>query len=147
MYYVSEIIIDRSIDTVVRLFDNPDNLYAWMDGLQSFELLSGTAGQPGAKSKLVFQMGKRRIEMIETITERNLPSVFSGTYDADGVHNIVVNRFEAISDNQTKYITENTFEFKGFMKLMGWLMPGAFKKQSDVYLQHFKAFVEKQPTI
>lgn len=147
MYFVSEITIDRPVAEVVRLFDNVDNLYEWMDGLQSFELLSGTAGQPGAKSKLVFQMGKRRIEMIETITERNLPSVFSGTYDADGVHNIVVNRFEAISDNQTKYITENTFEFKGFMKLMGWLMPGAFKKQSDVFQQKFKAFVEKQPTI
>ncbi|HNV99117.1 MAG TPA: SRPBCC family protein [Chitinophagales bacterium] len=147
MYYVSEIIIDRPVDEVVRLFDNPNNLYEWMNGLQSFELISGTAGQPGAKSKLVYQMGKRRIEMIETITERNLPSVFSGTYDADGVHNKVVNRFESLAPNQTKYITENTFEFKGFMKLMGWLMPGAFKKQSYVYMQQFKAFVEKQPTI
>lgn len=145
MHYLSEIIIDRPVDVVVRLFDDPKNLYEWMDGLQSFELISGEPGQPGAKAKLVFQMGSRRIEMIETITVRDLPREFSGTYDANGVHNIVVNRFEALPDGKTRYITENTFQMKGFMKIMGWLMPGAFRKQSQKYLEQFKSFVEKQP--
>jgi hypothetical protein len=30
------------------------------------------------------------------------------------------------------------------MKLMGWLMPGAFKKQSQKYLVFFKEYVEKE---
>lgn len=142
MRYTSEITINRPVDVVTRLFDDPKNLYAWMDGLQSFELLSGEQGQPGAKAKLVYQMGKRRIEMIETITERNLPDIFAGTYDADGVHNIVVNRFIALPDGNTRYITENEFQFKGFMRIIAFLMPGAFKKQSFKYLEQFKAFVE-----
>lgn len=142
MRYTSEITINRPVDVVTRLFDDPKNLYAWMDGLQSFELLSGEQGQPGAKAKLVYQMGKRRIEMIETITERNLPDIFAGTYDADGVHNIVVNKFIALPDGNTRYITENEFQFKGFMRIIAFLMPGAFKKQSFKYLEQFKAFVE-----
>lgn len=142
MRYTSEITINRPVDVVTRLFDDPKNLYAWMDGLQSFELLSGEQGQPGAKAKLVYQMGKRRIEMIETITERNLPDIFAGTYDADGVHNIVVNKFIALPDGNTRYITENEFQFKGFMRIIAFLMPGAFKKQSYKYLEQFKAFVE-----
>ncbi len=142
MRYTSEITINRPVDVVTRLFDDPKNLYAWMDGLQSFELLSGEQGQPGAKAKLVYQMGKRRVEMIETITERNLPDIFAGTYDADGVHNIVVNKFIALPDGNTRYITENEFQFKGFMRIIAFLMPGAFKKQSFKYLEQFKAFVE-----
>lgn len=55
-----------------------------MEGLQSFEHLSGTPGQVGARSKLVYKMSKRHIEMIETITVRKLPQEFSGTYEADG---------------------------------------------------------------
>lgn len=129
MKYTQEIIINKAIKEVVALFDNPDYLYEWMEGLQKFEHLSGTPGEPGAKSKLLFKMGNREIEMIETITVRNLPTEFSGTYEANGVFNIQKNKFISIADNQTKHVTENEFQFKGvMMNLMGFLMPGAFKK-------------------
>ena len=142
MKYTAEIEINKPIDTVIELFDNPDNMGKWMEGLQSFEHLSGTPGEPGAKSRLKFKMGKREIEMIETVTVRNLPDEFSGTYEAAGVFNIVKNKFEKISENKTKYFTENEFQFKGFMKIMAWIMPGAFKKQSMKYLKNFKQFAE-----
>ncbi|MCE3295949.1 MAG: superfamily protein [Crocinitomicaceae bacterium] len=114
-----------------------------MEGLQSFEHLSGTPGEVGSKARMQFQMGKRNIEMIETVTVRNLPHEFSGTYDAKGVHNIVKNYFKAIDDKTTLYTTDQEFQFKGFMKLIGALMPGAFKKQSMKYLHDFKNFAEK----
>lgn len=144
MKYTSEIEINKPIDKVIELFDNPENMKKWMNGLQSFEPLSGKPGYPGAKSKLKFKMGNREIEMIETITTRNLPEEFSGTYEANGVFNIVVNKFIRLSDIKTKYVTENEFQFKGFMKIIGLLMPGAFKKQSLKYLTDFKNFVESQ---
>lgn len=144
MKYTVSIDIDRPIDKVIELFDNPDNLKKWMEGLQSFEHLSGTPGEVGARSKLVYKMGKRDIEMIETVTVRKLPQEFSGTYEADGVFNIVKNKFEKISDTKTKYITEQEFEFKGMMKYFAFLMPWAFKKQSMKYLKAFKHFAEGQ---
>jgi uncharacterized membrane protein len=144
MQYTTEIEIEKPIEKVIELFDNPDNMKKWMEGLQSFEHLSGTPGQPGAKSRLMFKMGKREVEMIETITVRNLPDEFSGTYEAKGVFNIVKNRFVRLSDSKTKYITDNEFQFKGFMKLIAFFMPGAFKKQSYKYLELFKEFAEEQ---
>jgi hypothetical protein len=144
MKYTTEIEINQPIDKVIALFDNPENMSKWMQGLQSFEHLSGTPGQVGAKSLLRFKMGKRDLEMIETITVRNLPDEFSGNYEAKGVFNIVKNKFVKLSDNSTKYITENEFQMKGFMKLIGFLMPGAFKKQSYKYLLDFKNFAESQ---
>lgn len=142
MKYTVSITINKPINEVVALFDNADNMKHWMEGLISFEHLSGTPGQPGAKSRLVFQMGKRRIEMIETVTVRNLPKEFTGTYEAQGVFNIVGNRFESLPDGATKYYSDQEFQFKGFMKLIAWLMPGAFKKQSMKYLEAFKRFAE-----
>lgn len=143
MKYTCETEINKPVDKVVELFDNPDNLKKWMEGLQSFEHISGTPGQPGAKSRLKFKMGKRELEMIETITVRDLPAEFSGTYEAKGVFNVVKNRFISISASKTKYISEQEFQFRGFMKIIAALMPGAFKKQSMKYLNDFKTFAEK----
>jgi carbon monoxide dehydrogenase subunit G len=145
MKYTCEIEINQPINKVIELFDNPDNLKQWMDGLQSFEHISGEPGAPGAKSRLKFKMGKREMEMIETITVRNLPEEFSGTYEMDGVFNLVKNKFVSISDNKTKYITEQEFELQNFMmKFLAFVMPGMFKKQSMKYLESFKKFAESQ---
>ncbi len=41
-------------------------------------------------------------------------------------------------------MSEQEFNFTGFMKLVAWLMPGMFKKQSLKYQQDFKRFAESQ---
>ncbi len=143
MKYTVGIEIDKPIDEVIALFDNTENMDKWMDGLQSFEHISGTPGEVGAKSKLHFKMGRRNIEMIETITAKNLPEEFSGTYEADGVFNVVRNKFQAAGPDKTKWVSENEFQFSSLMmKVMGFLMPGAFRKQSLKYLKNFKNFAE-----
>ncbi len=142
MKYKVDIEIDLPRDEVIKLFDSSDNCFKWQEGLQSFDPISGEPGQPGATARLVFQMGKRTIEMIETITSRNLPDEFSGTYDAEGVHNVVSNRFIELGPNKTKWESENEFHFSGFMRLIGFFMKSAFPKQSLKYMQDFKAFAE-----
>jgi uncharacterized membrane protein len=142
MKYTCTVEINKPIDHVVKLFDSPENLKKWMQGLESFEPISGIPGQPGAKSLLKFKMGKRQMEMIETVTVRNLPSEFTGTYEVKNVFNIVKNSFEKIDDKRTRYSTEQEFRFNGFMKIIAFMMPGAFKKQSMKYLLAFKNFAE-----
>lgn len=143
MTYSTELIINKPIDKVIALFDNPDNLYKWMEGLQSFEPISGESGQPGAKSRLKFKSGKREIEMIETILTKNLPDEFSGSYEMNGGYNKVTQRFVKVSDTETRNIVENEFQFQGFMKYIAPLMKGMFKKQTMKYQQAFKKFVEE----
>ncbi|RYJ42712.1 SRPBCC family protein [Flavobacterium beibuense] len=142
MNYTVEIEIDLPVSKVIELFDNPHNMKYWMDGLASFELLNGVSGQPGAKSRLIFRMGNRNIEMLETITVKKLPEEYTGTYEANGVYNVVKNRFIPLPGDRTKYVSENYFEFKGFMKIIAFIMPGSFKKQSLKYLNDFKRFAE-----
>ncbi len=143
MKYTEAIEIAVPRDHVVRYFDSSENLYQWQPELVSFEHESGDKGQVGARSRLVYQMGKRRVEMIETITDRDLPERFSGNYEADGVKNRMANQFEAVDQGTTRWTAENEFHCKGFMKIMTWLMPGAFRKQTRKYMENFKQFAER----
>ena len=97
---------------------------------------------PGAKTNLVYDMGKRRTEMIETITVRNLPDEFSATYDAKGVHNIVRNFFYDEGES-TRWLLDSDFQFHGYMRIMSIFMPGSmFRKQTRQSMEAFKKFAE-----
>ena len=140
--YTLEIDIALPRDRVIELFDNPDNMPKWQPELLEFTPTNGTPGQVGAKSNLRYQMGKREVEMTETVTRRELPDVFAGTYEAKGVWNEVINRFQEVSPDETKWIIETEFRCTGFMKLIAFLMPGSFKKQSFKCMKRFKSFAE-----
>lgn len=145
MKYLCEMVVDVPLAKFIELFDNPDNMRHWQPELVSFTPLSGTPGHPGSTSKLVYKMGSRTVEMIETVTVRDLPQEFSGTYDAKGVHNIISNRFTSTGNDgtSTHWAMTSEFQCKGFMRLMTWLMPGAFKKQTLKFMQNFKNFAER----
>ena len=121
--YTEEIEINANIEKVVALFDNPYNMEIYMHGIESYTVLNGSLREVGTKAELVVSyiekdVVKRRIVMIEEIITNNLPEEKKVTYTSDGVYNIVTNRFVKISDNETKFINEQEFQLKCFMKVM-----------------------------
>jgi len=142
--YTEEIEINSNIDSLIVLFDNPYNMKEYMQGIESYKLISGEIREVGAKAEITALMGENKVIMIEEIITNDLPKEKKATYKADGVYNIVTNRFEKISDSKTKFINEQEFEFKGYMKAIGFFMPSAFKKQSRAYLKNFKEFAENR---
>jgi len=142
--YQTEIQINLPRDRVIELFDNPDNLYHWMDSLTLFKHISGDLGAAGALSELHFKMGKRQMVMQEEITEYNLPQSFTAIYRMQGVENTMLNTFVEHGET-TIWGIDVSFTFAGFgMKLMSKLMPGMFKKQTVKNMQAFKKFAESQ---
>lgn len=143
MKYTIEIDVNVPRDVFIEKMDKPENMKHWQKGLTEYKFLSGTPGEEGSKMEFHYKMGKRDMILVETIMKSNFPHEFHATYDAKGVHNIQKNYFKDIDDHRTKWISEAEFQFSGFMmKVMGFLMPGAFKKQSRKYMQDFKAFAE-----
>ncbi|MGB5376741.1 SRPBCC family protein [Muriicola sp.] len=143
MKYITEIVIHLPLSEFIKKLNNPDNLKHWQKDLISYRHLSGNPGVEGSRMELIYKMGKREVVLIETILTRNLPHELHVTYDAKGVHNIQHNYFKAIGEDSSKWISESEFRFNGFfMKLMAFMMPGIFKKQSVKYLKDFKAFAE-----
>lgn len=142
MKYTCEITVDLPREDFLKKLDDPENMKHWQQGLVAYQHLSNRPAIEGAQMSLKYKMGKREFEMVETILKRNLPDEFHTTYDTKGVHNIQRNYFTE-ENGKTKWVSQSEFQFSGFgMKLMAFLMPGAFKKQSLKYLQDFKAFAE-----
>ena len=143
MNYTRDVTIDLPRDRVIELFDDADNLTKWQEGLQAFEHVSGEPGQPGAKSRLVYDHRGRRFELIETITERNLPDEFSAIYETEGVWNLMTNRFEEEGPDRTRWIAESEFRPQGLkMKLMAIILRPLFTSRTLKTLRDFKAFAE-----
>ena len=141
--YTLDIDINRPRATVIEIFDNPDNLAKWQPGFHSFAHLSGTPGTVGAKSKIIYHFGKRTMELIETITARNLPDEFNGEYQMNGGSNTMLNRFIELSPAKTRWQSTTHFTFnRPLMKFMGFFCAGMFRKQTLTYLTNFKALCE-----
>ncbi|MDH3698756.1 MAG: SRPBCC family protein [Flavobacteriaceae bacterium] len=143
MKYTTKIKVNLPRETLIKKLDNPDNMKHWQRGLTQYKEISGSPGEEGAQMELHYDMGKRKMVLVETILKRNFPEEFHATYDAKGVHNIQKNFFHEIDANTTEWESQAEFQFDSFfMKMMGFLMPGAFKKQSMKYARDFKAFAE-----
>lgn len=144
MKFLCSVEIDLNRDRVVELFDNPANMQYWQDGFVSFEHISGTPGHPGAKSRVLYKNRGKDIELIETVTVRNLPHEFTGGYDHSHMYNSMKNTFEELGSDRTRWNADIAYTIKkGFMlKVMSKIMPGAFKKQTLKWMVQFKEWAE-----
>jgi hypothetical protein len=153
MKYTVSIEIAQPREKVVQLLADPAQIPKWLRGVVVHEPLSGAHGQVGTKSRVVMQMGKQNIELTETITRRE-PADLHGVpkdsvvhYDreivTEGMWSAARERFTETGPNTTLWESENEYRFSSFMmRLVGLLMPGAFRKQSLQHMQDFKAFAE-----
>lgn len=142
MNFKYEIVINRSRAEVWKLFDNVDNMKKWQPTLKKFELQNGTPGQVGAVSQLTYEENGREIVLIETISSRNEPNEFSGTYANSMALNTIKNQFIALEAKRTNWTMDCEFKLHGFWKLLGPLMIGAIKKRTVQDMQRFKELAE-----
>ena len=148
MRFQLELDIDQPRERVVALFLDPQNLKAWQPDLVSYEQISGNdPNEVGAKSKQVHKMGKQDVEMIQTIMKNDYPEEFSATFEADGVWNLIDNRFLDIGGSKTKWVVDAEFKCSGIVvKLITLFAPGMFKRQTRTFMQRFKDFAETRAT-
>lgn len=143
MKYSHEIIIDAPRDEVLRKLEDMENIKHWQRGLIGYETLSGQPGNEGAKTRFRFRSGARKVGLVETILKRDLPYEFHAEYEARGLHNVQKNFFSELPDRKTRWVSQTEFEFRSpGMRILGFLLPGTFKRQSMRYLEDFKRFAE-----
>lgn len=154
MKYTVSIEIALPRERVVQLLADPAHYPKWLRGLVLHEPLSGTHGQVGTTSRIVMQIGKQKTEGTETITRREPVDLHAIPREAvvhfdreivvEGMWSAVRDRFTEAGPNRTLWQSENEYRFSGLlMRLVGLLMPGAFRKQSLQHMQDFKAFAEQ----
>lgn len=154
MKYTVSIELALPRERAAQLLADPAHLPKWLRGLVLHEPLEGAHGQVGTVSRVVMQMGKQRFECTETVTRRepvdlhDIPRGSVVRFDreivGDGMWSAVRERLTEAGPQTTLWESESEYRFNGLMmRIVGALMPGAFRKQSLVHMQDFKAFAER----
>ncbi|TKG70584.1 SRPBCC family protein [Prauserella endophytica] len=154
MKYTNSIEIALPREKVAQLLADPAQLPKWLRSMVLHEPVNGIHGQLGTKSRVVMQSGKRKIECTETITRRDpadlhgIPKETVVHFDREivgpGMWSIVRDRLTEANPETTLWEQESEYRFSGLlMRLVGLLMPSAFRKQSQQHMQDFKAFAEQ----
>jgi hypothetical protein len=141
-------------ERAAQLLADPEQLPKWLRGLVLHEPLRGAHGQAGTQSRIVMQMGNQTFECTETVTRREpvdlraIPSGVVVRFDreivAKGMWSAVRDRLSEAGPQTTRWESESEYRFSGLlMRLVGFVMPGAFRKQSQQHMQDFKAFAEQ----
>ena len=138
----SEIDIDAPVDVVWAAFENPDNTSRWMQNLESITTTSGEPGQPGAMTELVFDENGREVVLKQTVAERRAPDFLAVTFETPGGSMLVVNHFEALDDQRTRWSSWCNFNFTGLMKFFAIFMRGSMRRREEADMQRFKLMVE-----
>lgn len=154
MKYTVSIEIAKPRDEVAQLLADPAHLPMWLRGMVLHEPLNGVHGHVGTKSRVVFQMGQQTFEATEIITRREPTDLraipkgsvvhFEREIEGEGMWNAARERLTEVGPNTTLWVSENEYRFSSLlMRLVGFLMPGTFRKQSQQHMQDFKAFAEQ----
>ncbi|MFI6476928.1 SRPBCC family protein [Nonomuraea sp. NPDC050663] len=154
MKYTVSIEIAQPREKVAQLLADPAQLPYWLRGLVVHQPLSGEHGQLGTKSRVVLRTGQQTMEAVETITRREPADLreipkssvvhFEREIVGGGMWSAARERLTELGPAATLWESENEYRFSGVvMKLVGLLMPGAFRKQSLQHMQDFKAFAEQ----
>jgi hypothetical protein len=143
MKYTVSNTINKPLEEVIEKFKDPEGVKHWMEGLQKIEHISGIPGEVGAKSDFYFLFKKKEMKISETILEQNFPHQIKFAYTSPMGYNEVEMIFEQLTDHSVKQTNHSYFQFKGFLKLISFMMKGMSKKQSLKYMNAFKEYVEQ----
>jgi hypothetical protein len=138
--------IELPIKRVFELFMDKTNFKEWKKDFISYEHISGTAGEVGAVTKLVY----KRVTMFETIISKNSPTEIIAEYEHKSSEKTIMfhratNHFTALSDNRTLIeVDMKITKIIGFLaKIIMTIMAGAGKKYAQTQLNQLKVFAER----
>lgn len=144
MKFRSEIDIDKPMNQLVEIIQDPECTIKWLDGLRSVKHVSGEYRQPGSKSKVVFDSPAGRLLITETIIKNELPEEFIIRYEGQGYVSYSNYQFEKLSSASTRFVINQQVELRGALKLAGGLLKGTMNRQLKKSTASFKRFAENQ---
>ncbi len=142
MKYTVRITIDRPIGDVWRYLDDPRRQPQWQQDLTHYQPLSGEPGRAGAKAKLTFQEGGKKLVLTEEIKERRPEEMIKTLL----THDMVRTRRELLLVDQgdrTELVVTTDTQFTSLpYQLMAPFMKGSFARRMQADLERLKEKVQ-----
>jgi hypothetical protein len=140
MKSVVELDVEAPQEKVAALFDDPWTFPQWMDDLERIEPVSGSGM---SRFRLVPKKGN--LVFIARVVDGEPPHHAQLALDAPTVSVSVTGRFRKLSDQTTRLVSEEVFQFKGLLgHLFGWFGRGSIRRAHRRHMESFKRFAESQ---
>jgi len=135
--------IDLPQDQLASLFADPANSPKWMDDIATIEPVSGKPGEPGSVYRIVPKQGP---VFLATVVSRRLPDELRlRLQSSSGISVAVKGRLIKLSEERTRLVSEETFEFDGVLnKVSAFLAQKAIRATHRRHMQSFKRFAESR---
>jgi hypothetical protein len=78
------------------------------------------------------------------VTDKHRPDFIAGNYITAGSRAVVVNHFEQVAPQRTKWIVFANYRFTGAMKFLSFFGAGKIRDRTMANMERFKLFVETQ---
>jgi hypothetical protein len=140
MKSIVEVEINAPQQKVAELHADPCNNPKWMRDVARYEPVSGEAGMPGSTYRLVPKEGGMIFSA--TVVERNLPSELKLRLETQGITIDVTARFNALSPEKTRLVSEQEFTFAGESAPVSADIEDAIRASHRAHIEDFKHFVE-----
>lgn len=144
MKLTAEVEIERPLEDLIVLIQNPDNTLQWLEGLRSVKHISGEERQAGAVSNVVFDSPAGRLHIKETVISNQLPEEYIMCYQGPGYTSYSNYCFQKLTDQTTRFTMIQQVELKGALKLAAGLVKNKMRQQLDKSAESFKRFAENQ---
>ncbi len=144
MKFRSEVEIEKPIEELIVLIQDPEVTLQWLEGLRSVKHVSGESRQVGAISKVVFDSPAGRLLITETVISNDLPEEYIMRYDGQGYVSYSNYSFEKLSNASTLFILQQDVELKGALRLVEGLMKKTMIRQLDKSAESFKRYAERR---
>ncbi len=138
----NEITICANAATVWRVFDDPENTRRWQPALKSQTHVAGVPGEVGAAYELVYDHNGRELRSVTTLTEKREFEIMAAAIDSESSFAKVANRFEPIANNQTRWILDIEYRFKGLYKIVAIFFRRSMRDRAVDEMRNFKQLVE-----
>lgn len=130
------VVIDRPIEEVWAVFDDPDAMVEWQDNLISFEEVSESISLQTVRNAGINQ------ELTVTLLEYEAPVLAKSRYEGAQAPFEVTNTFTAIDDGSTEWLAVMDLKLNLLTKALGPVLKPVMNELVKRNGRDFKNYVE-----
>lgn len=131
-------------ETVWRILDDAENARKWQPSLKSQTHIGGVPGEAGAVYELIYDHNGKELHAVTTLTEKREFEVMTAIIDSESSLTRVANFFESTAGNQTRWVLELEYRFKGVYKIAAIFFRRTMRVRTDDEMRRFKRLAEDE---
>jgi uncharacterized membrane protein len=136
--------INKPIDEVWAIFDQPELQTKWHKPIKSYEHVSGKGNSRGSVARVIYARDSGDTELTVTVDERKAPTHFVATYEGMQLPFVLTSNFSAIDDDVTEWKAEIEVRLSLLQKALGPILKGAMSDLASGMGKDFKKYVESR---